>query len=79
MAFVAIGAIVLLITKEGKRHAMPFGLAYSLDLLLPVIKLRALHYAIDLRGPARYYFYFHQLVGYVLAAALIAEVGGFTG
>ena len=37
---------------------------YSLDLLLPLVKLRDAHYTkIDLRGPARWYFHGHQLAG----------------
>ena len=45
-------------------------LAYSLDMLLPGIKLRNYHYdEVKLTGWARYYFYFHIVMGYVRLAA----------
>ena len=67
-------------TGESNRLKMPFGLAYSLDTLLPIITLRDLHFSegYDLTGAARYYFYFHKLVGYVLALLLIAGFAGLT-
>jgi hypothetical protein len=36
------------------------------------------HYAIDLKGWPRYYFYFRKLAGYVLASFLIAGLSGLT-
>ena len=51
---------------------------YSLDLLLPVVRLREQHYDIDLQGRVRYYFYVHQIMGYVLASFLIAGLSGLT-
>jgi len=65
------------VDQEGKP---PIKLAffYSLDMLLPIIKLRGRHYDIDLEGYVRYYFYFHQIMGYVLASFLIAGLSGLT-
>jgi hypothetical protein len=60
---------------------MPVGIAYSVDMLLPIIKLRECHYDIDFEGqfrPARYYFYFHKFMGYVLASFLVAGLSGLT-
>ena len=57
---------------------MPYGLVYSFDLLLPLIKLREQHYKIELAGWARYYFYLHKLMGYILASFLIASLSGLT-
>jgi hypothetical protein len=74
----AIGAVVFITTEEAKKFGMPFGIAYSFDMLLPIIKLRELHYTIDIRGPARYYFYCHKLVGFVLGFFLVASVAGWT-
>jgi len=39
---------------------------------LPLIRLREKHYQIDLKGVARYYFYFHQVFGFFLATYLVA-------
>jgi len=75
---VGVGVVVLRVTGEGKRLQMPYGVAYSLDMLLPIVKLRNWHYEIDLAAPARYYFYFHSLMGYVLASFLIAGISGLT-
>jgi hypothetical protein len=78
VGFVGLGALVLRLTGEGPRNGMPVGLAYSFDLLLPIVRLRESHYAIDLRAPARYYFYFHKIMGYLLASFVIAGVSGLT-
>ena len=76
--FIILGAIVLRVSGEGLRNRMPFGIAFSFDMLLPIVKLREYHYSVDLRGWARYYFYFHKVMGYVLASFLIAGLSGLT-
>lgn len=57
---------------------MPIGLAYSFDMLLPIITLRKLHSELELKGWRRYYFYLHKISGYVLAAFVAAGLGGIT-
>jgi hypothetical protein len=74
--FLIAGIAVLRISGEGRRHNMPFGIAYSFDMLLPIIRLREKHYEIDLKSWARYYFYVHKVMGYVLASFLIAGLSG---
>jgi hypothetical protein len=76
--FIMLGAIVLRFSGEGRRNRMPYGIAFSFDMLLPIVKLRDYHYSVDLKGWARYYFYFHKLMGYVLASFLIAGLTGLT-
>ena len=63
-----------IVDQDGDR----IGFFYSLDLLLPIIELRKSHYDIDLHGSVRYYFYFHKMMGYVLASFLIAGLSGLT-
>jgi hypothetical protein len=75
-ALVLVGAAVLHYSGEGSRNHMPYGLAYSFDMLLPIVKLRDWHYKVDLAGSARYYFYFHKIMGYLLASFLIAGLSG---
>jgi hypothetical protein len=75
---VLLGAIVLRVSGEGPRNAMPYGLAYSFDILLPIIRLRDKHYSVDLQSWARYYFYLHRIMGFLLASFLIAGVSGLT-
>jgi hypothetical protein len=74
--FILAGVVVLRVSGEGRRHGMPFGLAYSFDLLLPIIHLRDMHYSIELAGWPRYYFYVHKIMGYVLASLLAVGVSG---
>jgi hypothetical protein len=78
VGFVILGALVLWKSGQGRRNGMPYGLAYSFDLLLPIIRLREMHYKIDLEGWPRYYFYAHKITGYILASFLIAGVSGLT-
>jgi uncharacterized protein YjbI with pentapeptide repeats len=78
LGFIAIGAVMLSASKQGPANGMPYGIAYSVDMLLPIIRLRELHYEIELAGWARYYFYFHKLMGYVLASFLVAGLSGLT-
>ena len=40
LGFVVAGVAVLRLSGEGKRNNMPYGIAYSVDMLLPVIHLR---------------------------------------
>ena len=74
--FVIAGAVIFRTSKEAKENRMPYGIAYSFDMLLPIIKLREAHYKIDLSGWRRYYFFFHKISGYVLASFLIAGLSG---
>ena len=74
--FVIIGAVVLRIFGEGPKNGI--GVAYSFDMLLPLVRLREKHYTIDLAGPARYYFYFHRIMGWVLASFFVAGLSGLT-
>ena len=81
-ALVVIGVLVLDYTKErdrheGEIHKLLDTMFYSLDMLLPIIRLRELHYKnVDLKTMARYYFYFHKIMGYVLIFFLIAVLSG---
>lgn len=76
--FLIAGLAALRISGEGPRNGMPYGIAYSFDMLLPIIQLRKKHYDIDLHGWPRYYFYVHRIMGYVLASFLIAGISGLS-
>jgi hypothetical protein len=78
IALFFIGEFVLLSTGQGLANGMPWGFSYSLDMLLPAIRLNESHYAIKLVGFAKYYFYVHIVLGYVLASYLIAGLSGIT-
>ena len=76
LLFVIIGSIVLKISGQGLVHGMPYGISYSLDMLLPFIKLNEAHYTISLTGLVKYYFYVQKIVGYGMLSVLIAGVSG---
>jgi len=78
LGLVFLGASLLRFSNQGKKNKMPYGIAYSFDMLLPIVKLREFHYTVDLHGWVRYYFYLHKLMGYVLASFLIAGLAGLT-
>jgi len=66
-----LGAVILNLSGQGSTNGMPYGIAYSLDMLLPLIRLNDIHYTIQLFGFAKYYFYFQKIAGYFLVSLLI--------
>jgi uncharacterized protein YjbI with pentapeptide repeats len=78
IGFVGLGTLVLWVTGQGQSNKMPYGFSYSLDMLLPIVRLRERHNEIDLSGFARYYFYVHKVMGYVLVSFLLAGLAGLT-
>ena len=73
-ALVVAGRVVLHYAKQKDR-----GFWYSLDMVLPIVRLRDQHYTVDLeKSWARYYFYVHQMIGYVLLFYVIAGLSGLT-
>jgi hypothetical protein len=78
IGLVAAGALILRVSGEGPRNGMPYGVAYSFDMLLPIIQLRKKHSDIDLQGWPRYYFYGQRVMGWVLGSFLVASLSGLT-
>ncbi len=73
------GTVLLCCAKESARDGTKLGFWYSLDMLLPVIRLRERHYTdVDLNTWAKYYFYFHKIMGYVLISFVLAGLSGLT-
>jgi hypothetical protein len=80
-AFVAVGAILLRLSKQSLSNGLKAWsdkIVYSIDVLLPIIRLRETNYRIDLTGSLAWYFYFHKIMGYLLASFLIAGLSGLT-
>jgi hypothetical protein len=75
-ATILIGAIVFKTSLEAETEGYKYGLAFSFDILLPIIKLREKHYDIDFAGWQRYYFYGHRLMGFVLGTLIGAVISG---
>ena len=87
---VVVGWSVLICTSEDQKHEETItaneegtvgeiGFWFSLDYLLPAVRLREAHYTkVDLSYGVRIYFYVHQLIGYILVFFLIAALTGIT-
>jgi hypothetical protein len=73
-----LGALIFSKTPEAAENHMPYGVVYSFDMLLPIIKLRERNFDIHLDSTARYYFYFHRLAGWILGLFLVAGLTGVT-
>ncbi len=79
VAFTAIGCLVLRCEPNRPNKTERLGFWYSLDMLLPVIRLREEHYKVDLSNTyVRRYFYIHKLIGYILVFFVIAGLAGLT-
>lgn len=78
-AFVVIGAVVLRVSRT-KTTSVFWALFCSFDLLLPIVKLDPQHRedVKEMGGLGMYYFYFHQLAGWVLASFIGAGLAGLT-
>jgi hypothetical protein len=75
LGFTALGSVVLFF---GAKHIeLADYPVYSLVKLLPFAKLGEFK-DVTLTPLAKWYFYFHQLVGYVLAGFLAAGLAGLT-
>ena len=74
MVFVVVGFAVLRCKVKDRE----LGLWFSIDMLLPFIRLSERHYKSELQGWPRYYFFFHAIVGYVLTLFVIAGLSGLT-
>lgn len=70
----AIGASLIGTDPMGKTMNWLERILFSFDRLLPFVKLDSTNYASEPAPPARYYFYFHTLMGFVVAGYLAAAI-----
>ena len=81
---VIVGTIMLRISKDCYEEKWgvrikKLGFWYSVDMLVPFIHLREQHYTdVNLDGWVRYYFYVHQLAGYILIYIAFGDLPAFT-
>jgi hypothetical protein len=78
LLMIGLGVVMLRVSRQGPANGMPYGVTYSFDMLLPLIKLREKHYQMELQGWVRYYFYFHKIAGWLLASFLVGGISGLT-
>ena len=78
--FVAIGYGLIHYTHENDRkHVVPIGVLYCVDMLLPLIQFQHKHYDVQLHSPLlRTYFVFHRVCGYLLSSFILAGLAGLT-
>jgi cytoskeletal protein CcmA (bactofilin family) len=76
LGFVVLGAGVFWTTPAACAMNVLEMLAYSADMLLPIIELNKAHEAIVVCGWQLGYFYFHKVMGFVLASFLVAGLSG---
>ena len=77
--FTLLGTGILCWRKQPHDKGEKLGFWYSLDMLLPIIRLREKHYEVDLSSKCvRRYFYCHKVIGYVLVFFVIAGLTGLT-
>jgi hypothetical protein len=76
VAFIVAGWAAIRLAKAHRKYGYRLGLAYSLDMFLPIVQLRRRHYDIDLNPPLRYYFYVHRLAGFVIGSFVLAAIAG---
>ncbi len=76
--FVLLGWVVLYATGQRTKHGITLGLAYSFDMLLPLVQLRRKHSEIDLDPWPRRYFFAHKIVGVILTSFIVAGISGLT-
>ena len=77
IALIYVGAVVFASSDANWPKTVWRCFGYSLDMVLPVVQLAKEHYdKVDITGWQRYYFYFHQLSGFVLASVVLAGLAG---
>ena len=66
--------------RDTNEHVQDYGvinpIGYSFDALLPIIRLRELHYQVELGGWRHYYFYFQRIVGWILGIFVLGALSG---
>ncbi len=77
--FTIAGGVLLALFGGGEKNVTPYYFAYSLNMLLPLIKLSYLPSDHVFQSfILRWYFVIHQLAGWALASVLIAGLTGIT-
>jgi hypothetical protein len=78
MGITLLGTIILATTPAGQEFTLAGKVAYSFDLLLPIVELDKRHSLEAIDGWPRYYFYVHELLGFVLGSFIVAGLAGIT-
>jgi len=76
LGFLLLGWAVLYATGQRTKHGTTLGLAYSFDMLLPLVQLDKKHDDVDLDPWPQRYFYLHKIVGVILTSFIVAGISG---
>ena len=81
--FVLFGTLLLSWKEKEKQlgfwYNFRYDFWYSLDMFLPIVRLRERHYERNLKEITQTYFYIHKIIGYVITFFVIAGLTGLTG
>ena len=78
IGLVFLGWAVLYSTGQRTKHGITLGMAYSLEMLIPIVHLRKKHDEIDLDPWPRRYFFVHKILGVILTSFIVAGISGLT-
>jgi hypothetical protein len=78
LGFVLLGWAVLFATGQRNKHGTTLGLAYSFDMLLPLVQLDKKHDDVELDPWPQRYFFAHKIVGVLLTSFIVAGISGLT-
>ena len=77
--FVLFGTLLLSWKEKEKQLGFWYNFWYSLDMFLPIVRLREQHYERNLKGITQTYFCIHKIIGYVIIFFVIAGLTNLTG
>lgn len=78
LLFVVLGVVALQFSGQGFAGGLRDDFFYSVDMLLPIVDLDKRFSEFNVIGWAKYYFYIHKTMGYILASFIIAGLSGLT-
>lgn len=78
VGFTIIGMLFFFKYAKNGNNNLLIAFCYSLDRLFPFVHFDKQHDEVKLRGFARYYFFFHSVVGFILSYFFIAGITGLT-
>lgn len=78
LLFVVLGVVALQFSGQGFAGGLRDDFFYSVDMLLPIVDLDKRFSELNVIGWAKYYFYIHKTMGYILASFIIAGLSGLT-
>jgi uncharacterized protein YjbI with pentapeptide repeats len=77
LLFIVLGVVVLKLSGQGFPGLWD-NLFYSTDMLMPILDLDKQFSDLNVIGWAKYYFYIHKTIGFILGSFIVAGLSGLT-